>query len=352
MYINSTNSCDPFDYIIESTNDEIFEKPADYTKIKSVLKQFDVGKVNKKSFDTDMKLARFGMIQDTKKENLLVFLVMNHVICDGATLYTIWKQLDTKNEVTSLKAERCLSFPIDVAKVTSLLPKNTTNEQNVGLFVKSWFPAVMMKGIAQTIKRCKFKQFLVNFDMNEIKKEKSKYNTADFFVSTNDVITAWTKKLVPKLDNMMFLVNCRNRVPGVQMNMAGNYLMLPIIKSRDMENAGAVRTWLNKVMKPGFDWEFPSYKEWRKCVGGVNTSWTGFYHHLDLEGFEHVMHFPVEIDLETELGPAWFGKELNIISFFSNPGQVSCLVYTRRKDVTFELMEATEMLKGKLMNVN
>ena len=43
-------------------------------------------------------------------------------------------------------------------------------------------------------------------------------------MSTNDIVNSWLTELEPKMDNMMMVVNLRERIKGVNSNLAGNYL--------------------------------------------------------------------------------------------------------------------------------
>ena len=152
-----------------------------------------------------------------------------------------------------------------------------------------------MKGFCQGVKGTTFKDFFLKFDKKFIEQEKSKYCNGTEFVSTNDVLTSWfgnliQKRSAAKFDNLMVAFDCRSRVPGVEQNMAGNYMTTPIMRKSDLETPKTVRNWINFVTEKGNSWSFPSYSEFRRFIGGINTSWVKFYHHVEPEGLEQVLH--------------------------------------------------------------
>jgi len=338
------------DYVVRDVNDEVFEEPLKYGNIRKISRKFTIGNA-KKIWDNDAgRYSQFGLIENSDKTRMCVFLEGSHVVFDGTTLYMLWKMLDENEEIRALNPVRVQSFVEDMKKHTSILPSECTFKGYYDLIGKRMFPAMMRKGLAQDFKRCKTKQFLYKFDQREIAKEKAKFKAEDFFVSSNDIVTAFMQDLVPKMDNVMLAVSCRGRVPNITESMPGNYLTAPIIKTDDMKDAASVRTWLQKTLSPNHDYKMPSYADFKRYIGGIATNWSAFYHHLEPEGLTQMFHCPVFADVNFKIGPFSLGTELGMITFVPNKGELACFMFTRRKEITSEFLEKQTLISEKLMS--
>ena len=61
------------------------------------------------------------------------------------------------------------------------------------------------------------------------------------------------------------------------------------MRKSDLETPKTVRNWINFVTEKGNSWKYPSYSEFRRFIGGINTNWVKFYHHVEPEGLEQVV---------------------------------------------------------------
>jgi len=352
----------PDDYILIETNENVqnmenikSESEVSFKTAKSVLSKHDVG-WSKNLWDKENgKMCKFGQIWNPEKTTCYMFLVINHCLSDGASVYKIWKMLAPEVEVTSLNPIRKQDFDQGLKSETSLLPEGCTMESLYSKLNSSVIPAMLVKGFCQGVKGTTFKECFLKFDKKFIEQEKAKYCDGTKFVSTNDVLTSWFGNLIqkrnaPKFDNLMLAFDCRSRVPGVEQNMTGNYITAPIMRKLDLETPKTVRNWINFVTEKGNSWKYPSYSEFRKFIGGINTNWVKFYHHVEPKGLEQVIHFPVFADLDIRLGLGIpLGNELNIIIFKSGKEDISCYMYSRRDDVTIEGLLREDMVEAQLM---
>ena len=145
--------------------------------------------------------------------------------------------LDFKIEVFEISPVRVQDFEERMKNELSILPKGMSLQDYYKKIFGAYLPALIRKGFAQKWKGCKLQQHLLTFDMDEIKKVKSKYNNKETgeFVSTNDVLVSWMREVVPKASNIMMAINLRERIESVKMTDGGNYLAAPILENADLE---------------------------------------------------------------------------------------------------------------------
>merc|ERR1719219_3200170 len=263
--------------------------------------------------------------------------------------------LDVNQPVVALQAERFIELESNKLKKThcSFLPEGFTDEMEYYGHNEAYgFGAAVIKGICQELTGRKMRAISVVIDQEEVLKRKEQYKD-DTFVSTNDVITAFMHDLVPeKLDNIMIPINLRGRIPGVHDNLAGNYLGACVMRKDDLKTPRTVRTWLENVTKPGYKWQTPTWKEVRKYLGGIHTNWSGFYHHVQPEGTTQITHFPVVPEMEYWLmGFLPAGSELDMITYKSNPDEISCFIFTRRSSITKESLLEHPLIKSELIKM-
>jgi hypothetical protein len=335
-------------YIHESVSDKVKSKSFD--EVKTVLLEQRISYLNMLWDQDEGVLTKFGIISSADKSTCAVFFTLNHLIGDGATLYQLWKMLDPTVPVTTLQAERATIF--DTAKYcetkTSVLPVGCEAKEFTNIYMANWMGPMMRKAFTQLMQRKPMNQFLVTLSQEEINKRKAQYSNGSVFVSTNDVILSWMQDLLPKINHIFMVVNFRNRIEGITTDMAGNYHQLPMLYNKDMQTPLTVRTWLNNIMNPGYEWKFPTKAEFKKYLGGVNTSWTGFYHHIEPQGLSHVAHFPV-YPPQSAAG----GQELDFIVFKSGKDasgvdEISVNILSRRPEITMASLLSDPMIKNNL----
>ena len=100
----------PRDYIETGyVIDELFEKPLKYSRMQKILIKFDTGNTKVLWDNPHGRLAKFGFIENEARTQFCFFFVGNHITFDGATLYSIWKMLDPRENVSSLNPVRCMA---------------------------------------------------------------------------------------------------------------------------------------------------------------------------------------------------------------------------------------------------
>ena len=197
------------------------------------------------------------------------------------------------------------------------------------------------------------KEYLIEFDLEEIQKIKDSHHEIQCmscgknanWVSTNDIITSWIKEIIPKADNIMLAINCRNRVEGIEDNDAGNYLTCPFLTKHDLETPLNVRAWMNKVTRSGNNYPKLNYSDFKHFMGGVHTNWSRFYHDVTVDGFKQLIHFPV-IKMESQVGPIPVGIEINLVTFYCGIGKLAGYVVSKRKDICLEKLLDSKIVKG------
>ena len=348
------------DYIVIETDENVVKncqnsKDLSYDSIKSVVSKYDVGHAKDLWDKEDAKMCRFGQIWNPEKTICYMFIVISHVLTDGYSVYRIWRMFDPKDNVVSLSYIRNQDFVNSLKTETSLLPVDCSMRELYSKFDYVAVPAFAMKGISQAIKKTTFKGCFYKLNQDFIQKEKHKYSDEDGFVSTNDIITSWFAGLIKKhgqskIDKIIMYVDCRGRIPGIENDMVGNYITNPVMQKKDMQTPKDVRKWVQTITQKDNSWSFPSFSDFRKFIGCFHTNWVKFYHHLNFDDFEHVLHFPVFGDLDLQLGLGIpVGLEINIIIFKSNQTDICCYLYTRRSDIDFEKILEEEIIDSVLM---
>merc|ERR1719420_153833 len=133
----------------------------------------------------------------------------------------------------------------------------------------------------------------------------------------------------------MMAIDCRDRISGVHSNSAGNYVLSPFLQNADLQTPATVRAWLNARMAPGNPLPEVTYKRLRSFVPCVHTNWSRFYNQVEIDGWNHKLHFPV-MRFETNIGPVQMGIEMHLITFMSSKNQISGFFLTKRKELTLE----------------
>jgi len=352
----------PQKYINEVINDELFkntENPS-YTHYTEIIKRFDLGSAGKSFNNDNGKLFEFGIISDKQQTHFCIYICISHMIADGHTIFQIYKQLDFENiQVFSMNAERIENYDA-LINLTSLPPQGLEcPEAFIKFFELSMLPT-FSKGFAQKFKGKRLKQFLYKFDKEEIKrrKEEAKVECEQLglkYVSTNDVIMAWFAGLVNnnKCDNVLMPLNTRNRIQQIDSNRAGMYLALPILRKEHLASPAQVRKHLEGMSRPdkSYKWELPNKSDIKRFIGGSVTNWTSFYHHVEPSGFQQVLHFPVEAEMNGNGGGPFFGQEQDMVIFQADKETIGCLIWGKRDELCKELLESDKMLAEKLCDI-
>jgi hypothetical protein len=354
----------PEDYIFTGENSSLIVPEAGedvqfsgvtYNCYRKILteKKYNVGNSLELADKDDGILTKFGMVWNPDMRTYAVVLTINHIIADGNTVYNIWKMIDENAEIVSLTPERSHTFEKEklVETQTSLTPPGMGQYEAMAAWMTHAFGTCVKKGLQQRFQRYPQDEWLLVLDETEIKTIKEKYNTGDSFVSTNDVILSWLRELTPKTDNIMIPINLRNKIEGLNSNLAGNYLGVPMIRNKDLETPKTVRTWLNNVCAPGYEWRYPSKKDFQKYLGGIVTNWAGFYHHVEPKGSKQVFHFPVVPPVVYSYGGLPIGAELDVVIFKPNQSETAVMLFSRRRNLNDDFVFGQRLVKGELMKM-
>lgn len=346
-------TCNPADYITREQHDGVlFASPMNYSEVvKYMEKNHYIGALNtlwdRPKYGPAKPYCNFGIINNAAKTRACVFFAVNHSMFDAATMYNVWKMLDLKVPVIALEPTRFQDFEGKLGTELSLLPQGMTLEAWYGALFGGYVPALIMKGIAQWFKRCKFQQHCVQFNMAEIENQKQQFNTGSSWVSSNDVLTSWIQKLIPKARNISMGINCRNRIAGITNEHAGNYIQTGLLKHEDLKTPQTVRDWLKQRLVPGNGATIPTFSEFRKYIGGVHTSWATFYHHVEFDGFRQMTHFPVISTANDGMG-GLAGCEFDMFTYKCGPNKLGALMTTKRKEITMENLLKHAIIESEL----
>ena len=131
------------------------------------------------------------------------------------------------------------------------------------------------------------------------------------------------------------------------------YLSMPIFKKENLASPAKVRHHLNGLLRPdrSYEWHLPTQESLNKYIGGAATNWTSFYHHVEPSGFEQVLHFPVEAEMEGNGGGSWMGQAIDMVIFQANKETTACLIWGKRDELTQEMLEKEPILSGKLCDI-
>ena len=342
----------PDEYIHESVDDNI--RSSNVSTIKNSVISHKITYLCNLWDNDDGKLTKFGILSSADKTSCAVFFTLNHLLGDGSTLYQVWRQLDENVPITPLVVERNHKFCTEkyVETKTSILPEGIKMDGFASHYMGVWMGQCIMRGIAQDWKKRPVNCWQMTLNLDEINRRKQQYKNGSTYVSTNDIILAWMRELLPKINHIFIPVNFRNKIAGIDNNMAGNYFQMPMLYNSDMESPLTVRNWLNRVLNPGYAWKFPTSKEFKKYLGGVNTSWTTFYHHVEPKGLKHAGHFPVYPEQERMCGIS-MGQELDFIVYKSGKDDqgrenITCCILNRRPEITKEALLRSPMVKEEL----
>ena len=348
LTVNSAES-NPSDYIVEETNDQVFNYKS-FNDLREKFKPYQIGKghelMNESLEDEKRRLAKIGLIKNSKNDKLCVFVVISHVIADAGTIYAIYKMLDENQNIVALdrskwEMEGYKNYPEYGMKNTSLYPDVkdpvTANMENLYKIV---IPAQMRNAQKRKDAGISVDCVLVKIDMDEVDRIKQQFkniktdqNEIIEFVSTNDVLVSWLSKLCPKADCMTIAFTLRNRIPGVTFEKAGNYITGVTARKSDLENPAIFRSFVNSRMNPGKSWKFPTAEDRADFSGGASTNWSSFYNHLEIPGYQQIMHVPVPDEMVAVYNGLELCADLVQCIYQVNKNEIGVLLISGREDV-------------------
>jgi len=330
-------------------------EPFDYPLLCSKLRidKYQVKTTTHLADKDDGHLFRAGIIQNTTRTKFCLFLSGSSTVFDASTIYQIWKMLSFSEKVIHINPNRKQNFEEKLQEHFSMAPRGMSYSESQKETMNCWLKAAKKKGMAQKMKKLEVKNYLLQFDLEEIKTIKSGYKSIQCmscgknanWVSTNDIITSWIKEIIPKAENIMMAIDCREKLDSIEKNDAGNYVTTPFLSSSDLETPLQVRSFMNKVLRPNNKYQKLDKSDFKHFMGGVHTNLAKFYHHVEPDGFKQLIHFPV-VQVEEKLKLGALGIEIELVTFVSNKGQLAGYVVSRRKDFCLEKLEGSKIVKG------
>jgi len=363
----------PEDFVEQHVDDEIFDSlDKGYVNISKAVMKYQIEK-DPTPLKQIKKLAKIILFKDQSDTQIAIMVTANHTIADGATLYSIYRLLDRKLPLVTLKREGVSNFMTQIAEHTSIISggqkvKKAADEKGVkrreknllALFnepIDRWMMSCVWAGLKNIFrKKVEINTFVYEVKNAEVEKLKNMY--AQFpgteFVSTNDILTSWFANTHKSMETLFMAVNLRNRIPNITDDHAGNYLQLALFDRENIRTPAKVREYLQKLLKPGFDWKPPSSKVMNRYPTSMHTNWVGFYHHIQLEGYNQELHLPVftpEPYTERICGLT-FANSANMITFRPYPGHTAVMIVNGLvKEITADFLEAEQILGCKIIGV-
>lgn len=225
-------------------------------------------KVGISCVDNDETLCRLVVFRNTCSDKFAIMFAVNHTIGDGYTFYYLWKMLDLKEPVRGMEVQRVHSHTLP----------------NVLLHHKLGMSEFHVK--TEQVRRDKKLPKILIFKVSDkgLRKLKDENNTDDFFVSTNDILCSQIFGACKSSNVVNLNVNMRLLIPGVNANMAGNYIGVCPVNCRSTPRQFRMN-WVQLLSgeKKG---EGVSSPNWTTSVGKL-------YRQVDFEGCQHLFHVPV-----------------------------------------------------------
>ena len=255
------------------------------------------------------KLFSFVVFRDHENvescNNIMIMMSVNHIIADGRTTYNLWEMVSEDVEVRALNRES-KEYNEEMYKHTNLCLKDGKDP------MKKLPTLAMLPWMIKSYKRTgqeKYRNKVYNlvFNKEEINKIKNKYKGTNpsssargEWVSTNDILTSWLFSKNPKADYVLFAIDVRQRLKGFDLDLAGNYISIGMLRRNDHRKPTDVRNWINqnltkkssKIKPQGVQGPLPTFNELKKYHGGVSTNWSTFYKSVRIDGLEHVFSTP------------------------------------------------------------
>lgn len=220
--------------------------------------------------NTERTVGLFTVFEMEKGFALVVSI--SHCLADGHTYYTIMDMIHDKNPVVAMNVDRKMDFESKAYEAFG--------ERQRKFFMEK--PLVMnyIAGCVCSLKgRAECFTFYVNKERIDNAKRNMKPPSEDVkFISTNDILThhfanAFKGRLC------MMAMNCRNRVPGIESNDAGNYETCMSYDPASYASPGHIRQSIlgPKVFKPTSGRAIPGAFETLRARVGIITNWTSSF---------------------------------------------------------------------------
>ena len=241
------------------------------------------------------KLFQVIAIKIKGRDEMVLLVSVSHTLGDGYTYYSIYSMLDAHTPVTAMQVQRHSDYDNQMA--------NLIGKKAVDFFNSPW---VLMGLLGCALFRSRMNIIIVEVDPAWIEKQKALVRSASVsgsetsvsFLSTNDVLTAWSYR-ISRTDIALMTINARKRVPTFTTDMAGNYENSILYNTpEDCHTAVAIRKSLSTFRsKSG---SLPSVYKTLQWNCGLTTNWSSFYKQIDISDpadasvqCTHLNHFPI-----------------------------------------------------------
>ena len=334
MYLSFSESVEnAAQYVVCHTNDALFEKKDWDSLCSELFGDETLSFPAYKCLNKDAKLCCLHVFENSSKTEAAILLSLNHVVGDGYTCYQIWRMLDANEPIWGLEPRKDGKFDDHVRAETSLPPLS-----DMSMMGYMW--STFKRGLSRKM-RCKPAPIICVYKLNNeaIEQIKSKYNTDTRFVSTHDIVCSTFFPLCED-DNMSFAMNMRGRLSKVDKKLCGNYeVICPVSVGKQITPVDFRNNWKKLLTKRA-----PTPR-----VGfNMSTSWTTFYHQVELPGYSHVAHFPVfDLKSSMEMLGIPLTAEFFVCTFKLSLEETGVLFVAYSDIITEEFFEDCELLAGK-----
>ena len=295
-----------------------------------------------------------------------IIVSINHLLGDGGTLYQVYNMLSADTQPQALQYKR-VPYENQLKSETSFVCKDGSP------FLEAFFGAHMMPFMKKSIHRARVNydgrydvlNWIYKINLSEVEKIKLKYmdkNSPDYeasvpFISTNDVIVSWLFNFNKKADYVVVAADLRERLSGLKDSarfLAGNYIITPTLRSKDIKNPVTVRKGLealfNKTTNGNGYLDIPTDRELMKYNTGTSTNWVKFYKSVKIPGLKLEMCLPHQpIKLEKFMG-VYPCVEESVIIFQMNDDELGMLISAGSGRLTTEKIERSGMVGEAIMN--
>ena len=354
-------------FICEKSDSEFFNK-----SMKDQMgdaEKFVVKAIKDHLADPDLPLSKITIIQDGNSagssSKFAIIVSINHLLGDGGTLYQVYNMLSLDSEPQALQYER-VPYEKQLSSETSFVC------QDGSPFLDAFFGAHMMPFMKKSIHRARVNydgrydiyNWIYKLNQDEVKKIKDANNDPDVaFVSTNDVIVSWLFNFNKKADYLVVAADLRERLSGLKKFerggedsadfLAGNYVVTPTLRSKDVKTPAAVRKGFQDIFNKKTNGEgyldIPTAKELMKYNTGMSTNWCKFYKSVKIPGLKLEMclpHQPIKLEKFMGIYPC---VEEGVIIFKMNDNDIGMLISAGSGRLTTEKIEKSGMVGEAVM---
>jgi hypothetical protein len=255
---------------------------------------------------------------------------MSHVIGDAATFYALYAMLEPSRPVPTIDATRLPAFN-PAALLKALGPEVVSGHTLLPNSEPKLLQQMLKMHHATEKKRVQKAMSLLHVNEGWIISQKENLllnaNVAGFeYLSTNDLLSSWFFSQ-SDADAGMVQIDCRGRIPGIPGPSdfrPGSYISFIMCLKEDFSTPVALRRKVvDKLKYAALSDATPPPPMPTQAVApklANVTNWSAFYHHLDLPGCQHIVHYPI-VDSEQD------STHANMYVFRPRQGELAVLIF-------------------------